>query len=787
MEDSLNSLQSILHEVEMDWRQTTGPSANPLDIALPLLDNTSVGLAHRRGEFLELKKSIEQALRNAVNEHFEAFNVTIGSYRDVVHSVANSRNVLASVEQRVHDIETKENNDMSTVSTLNENFRAYNEMIEILGVVEKIKRAPQELDTAFTERSYAKVQQILQQVYDDADEYKLWELPALENMKEYFHIQEEQLFGIIVEDLHNTIFSKRQFAQYNTVHDVLKLPESSDYSSIEKFLANSIETDIAQAATINHSAVESFINNMSIDSMDADRDDNEFNETTTMDENNPFNQILQLLIIVNKLGKLSTVADIILQRFSSELVQLVNRVVEDTKLKHPKLIKVLNSDDMGPRMAQDSYAAVVLQDLFWNFFKKTLFLMQNMRVMVEIQVRFEQNKFERAQSLPFLERFWSLVKKEAQHLIMTYISNDAHTTAMNTKHTNISLSSNKKQLFQFYKVQYDKTQTAQLKLVLQDLFPGFINSDDILKIDSPYIEDNKFLKQSKIIPADVTHMRYILEPFLLFIQGSSLLLPAPEEPLRFFNNFMENEFLPIVEEKVISYYMEEVEEGEALQIYEPDTKLEILIVEHEQKSTKVLRIFIEFKQFFNALLFNLNTSLQFRCEFMPVIFKVLTMFHDKIEEIYKELFTELTQYLEPNRELITAVRTKAPVTQQMVKQLNVMELKSSNLRTYFEVFNNSLSFILDWFDHHLVRSVDLNKTDLNVSQLEKLRKTWFFFQFHSLQSHLPDDPMDVHHTQKLILNDDLRLKYTDIAKDYKQLQLEVGNVLRFYTEVSKTA
>lgn len=791
MEKSLDTLQSLLHEVEMDWRQTMGPTANPLDIALPLLDNTSVGLAHRQGEFNRLKHNIEQALRVAVNEHYEAFNESVGSYRDVVHAVANSRNVLSGIQNRIGEIEKHEHEDIGRIGSLNENYKVYNEMVEILVIIEKIKKAPGELEQALGEKSYGRAQQILQQVYDDAEEYSLWELPALHNLKEYFQAQEDQLFGILVEEIHNTIFSKRSFAQYNTVNDLLKSSsQNAGYSHIERFLVNAIDTDISQAASVNHSMVESFINDLTLDPSHPEHDDNDNEELTTLDESNPFNQIQQLMVIVNKLGKLTTMIDIVLQRFSSELVQLVNRVVEDTKLQHTKLVKVLNSLEVGPKIAQDNYSAVVLQDLFWNFFKKSLFLLQSVKVMTEIHLKFEMiDHFSTVNDTQpdVLGRFWTIVQKEAQHLILSYISNDSRLNPMLSKLT-VTSSFNKasKNLFHFYNVQYDKAQTTQLKVVLQDLFPGFINSNDMTKIDSPYIEDNKFLKQSKIIPADVSNMRYILEPLLLFIQGSSLLLPpeSADRPHKFFHEVMQREFLPLLEEKVLDYYHDDVEVIEALSLFEPETKVEMLIGEHQTTNVKLFDIFVQFKLFFNGLLFNLNTSLQFREEFMPVVFKVLTMFHDKVEEIFKELLTELINYLEPNKELIHALRNKLQITPHMTAQLNVVDFKNSTIRTYFETFHHSLRFLMDWFDNYLVRIIDLNKTDLNVSQVERLRKTWFFFQFSASNTQqLHDDPLDLNHTQKLILNDEMRFKYNEVVLEYKKLQRECDNVLRVYNEV----
>ena len=786
MEDSLDHLQGLIHEVEMDWRQVMAPSANPLDIALPLLDNTSVGLAHRRGEFNELKDNIEDGLREAVKQNYEAFNESVGSYRDVVNFVANSRSVVSAIQDRVEQIEHRERGDIAAMTSLNENFKVYNEMIEILTIIESIKKTPHELESVLAEKNYGKAESILHTIEESAQKYNLWELPALKNMRDYFQTQREQLFGILVEEVVHTIFSKRQFSSFNTVNNLLKSSANAlEHSNIEQFLANSIETDITQASSINHTEVENFINNLSLDPSSLDSDQRGADDISTLDDSNPFNQILQLMLIVAKLGKLAQMVDIILRRFSTELNLLINRITEDTKIKHAKLIKVLNSNDVGPRVAQENFSGVVLQDLFWNCFKKSLFLLQSIRIMTEIHMKFEDIHFDASQATvaTVLERFWAIIHKELNSVILSYIT-DTHSGAINSKLTNTtSLTKGKQNIFSLYKVEYDKAQTMQLKVALQDLFPGFINTQDTSYIDSPYIEDNKFLKQSKIVQPDVLNMRFMLEPFLLFIEGSSLLFTNQNSniPLKFFTEVMHDEFLPLLEDRIVDLYSDAVDGIEPLSFFEPETKIDVLMGEAEEPEIKRFAIFIEFKQFMNRLLFNLNASLQFREEFIPVLFKVFTMFHDKIEDLYKELFTDLVSFLEPNRDLINAIRNKERVTQAMLGKVDVVDLKNSKIRTYFKIYRSSLDLLIDWFDHYLIRTIDLNKTDLNVTQVEKLRKTWFFFQFQSMTSNnnQGDDPLDLEHSCKLILNDELRLKFNnEVVLEYKKLQADVMEVLR---------
>lgn len=796
-----------------------------MDIALPLLDNTSVGLAHRHREFLDLRDRISNGLRGAVNEHFQAFNDSVGSYRSVVQNIASSQHTLYKVKETIGSSTkglTEKNDNMNT---LNENLKTYNDMIEVLTIIEYLKRVPTELEDAISDKNYSKAQFLLESVSWKAQTHSLWELPALSNLESYFEMQTQQLFEILVEEIHNIIYSKKLFTSFNNANEAFNNSEDSDYSNIEKYLINSIDVDIVEAASTNHSNIETFISNLLNSANSKNNDDlaqleneNDMANMIALDDSNPFNQLLQLFTIIYRLDKLPTAIEIIIQRNSNEINQLVNRIAEDTKLRHPKIIKYLNSSvktkdlsrglGIDESLNDDNFKTIIIRDLFWNFFKKLLFLLQSCRVIIEIIKSLESEGFStirnnassvsrghnnRDDSLFTIRKLWHSLKFEIKNFVTSYISNSdlslsSKLTSTNSAIKHDSLKNNS--LFQFYKVDYDEDHSNQLKLVLQDLFPGFINSNDMAKIDSPYIEDTKFLKQTRIIPANIFNMRVILEPFLVFIQGTKLLMNEQdnEEPIQFFNGFMNNDFLPLLEESFISFYVDEIEELDPFEIYDDIIEKSASAPQSHSKDTKLFRFIIEFKRFFSDVCFIMNTSLQFRKEFSSIIFKILNKFHDKVEEFSQELLNELSNYFEPNREIIRALSdSSAKLSEQALSHLNKHELKRLKIIENFVVLDNSLKFLLEWFEGNLVKKVDLNKTDLNLSTIEKLRKNWSFFEIANLKTNtnFHENELDLKHSIKVILNDELTESYTEIVRDYKVIENQVQNVLRRYNQLIK--
>lgn len=790
---------------------------------MPLLDNTSVGLAHRHGEFLDLKDRISNSLRLAVNEHFQAFNDSVGSYRSVVQNIANSQQILSKVKDTINTSTKDLSESKDNMNTLNENLKTYNDMVEILTIIEYLKKVPNDLEDAISDKNYSKAQYLLQSVTSKAQEYRLWELPALSNLESYFETQSQQLFEILIEETHNIIYSKKLFNSFNNSNDFFNKSDTSDYSNIEKHLMNAIDVDIFETAATSYSNVEHFlmslINTSAKLNTDGDptqdttlENENEVANMVALDDTNPFNQLLHLLTIIYKLDKLPTAIEIIVQRYANEINQLVNRVTEDTRLRHAKIIKYLNTSTSKSKdltrglgidesLNDDTFKTVVVRDLFWNFFRRLLFLLQSVRVILDIVNYLENHRFDSVHvgtsnssitgdgSLTLL-KLWNSLKNEVRNLVSSYISDND--SSLGSKLTNISSiktdpSKPHNSLFQFYKVNYDNDHSNQLKLVLQDLFPGFINSNDMSKIDSPYIEDTKFLKQTRIIPANIFHMRIILEPFLVFIQGSKLLMEKKdsEEPIIFFNGFMTNEFLPLLEESFISFYIDEVEEIDPYEVYDEISEKSLLAPSHNLNEVKIFKFVVEFKRYFSDVCFILNTSLQFRKEFSSIIFKLLNRFLDKVEDTSKELISELCNYLEPNREVIKALRDPtAKLSEQALSHINKSDLKKVKVIDSIKILDNSLKFLIRWFEDYLIKKVDLNKTDLNLSTIEKLRKNWSFFEITNFKTNnLHDNELDLNNSVKVILNEQLTENYEEIVGDYKTIEVHVQNVLKRFNQI----
>ena len=67
MKESIFELKEVQTTLRYEWPQCLQENANPIEMAVSLLDDTSVGMAYKLPEFQDLSKQTKTALRHVLN------------------------------------------------------------------------------------------------------------------------------------------------------------------------------------------------------------------------------------------------------------------------------------------------------------------------------------------------------------------------------------------------------------------------------------------------------------------------------------------------------------------------------------------------------------------------------------------------------------------------------------------------------------------------------------------------------------------------------------------------
>lgn len=467
MDSSIDQLDSLISQVKRNWKISTQENPNPLEIALPLLDNTSVGMAYKLPDFLKLTDKISQSLQVAVNEHYQAFNNSVGSYDTICHSINESQQTVKHVKSTLKQISSDISSKNQLLTELNQSSKQYGDMVEILDVIEEIKKVPNNIDNLFADKNFSKIEEVLSSSESLAEKYKLWRIPALNNVRTFLATAKQNLFDTMLEELNSTIYLKSKSSSLLSL--VLNKDSthashlSEEFSNLELYINNIVNIDVLEKSSLIQTKLNNFLD-------DVDRRNGIMvNYSQTDFENDPYSYLHALLDTLAKLNKLPKALEMLAQRHPTELHKIVNETAEEIKLKHPNLSNSnnnnknfknrklganhssLNSDgtqkstsknndshhhqsldrendlDVDFGLSIGDLNNIVLQDFFWQIFTKFLLVLQSHRVVFEISRKLsdlpEEQFVSNLNSYNFIE-IWKNISSEVRSLMYSYIAND---------------------------------------------------------------------------------------------------------------------------------------------------------------------------------------------------------------------------------------------------------------------------------------------------------------------------------------------------------------------------
>lgn len=595
---SLADLKSLYKDLRYDWPQLVQGDTTPIELAIAFLDDTSVGLAHRKAEFDELCESTSESLRAAVVENHETFNNSVGLYHllmDIAkESQEDSSNIKDLIESNTRDV-----NDRSQhLKELDNSSAKYSEMIDILDAMKDLHEIPGRIDKLIADKMIHQVYDVIADGYKTAARYNLWSLSAMNATQNYLEMQSNNLFDMIVDELKNEIYLKSmshsshdkdawiqsnnsQITSFRTLLDQL--------TNLELYIYNSANLDIAENAERFTESTEVFLNQQ-LPKLHGHFTKHEsvkvdyalILEYALSPATESYYYIYVLLNTASKLNRLQPVLEILVTSVQLELHGLINRTTEECKLKNilhlariakSKTLDSANSIDKISGQTFNDSSVPILQDFFGPIFMKSLVVLLKFKIVSEIVKLIEASQNVSSpttrdstfgSTTPVFEfrTIWNLLKKELDSLIVNYIyeENTEQSLTIKSDHTSadrLHQVLTKKNLFQFDDVSYDSTSktSEEMKAVLNEMFPGFLlgskkppaaNGNE----SSPYITSERFSALVEVlVPKNIFNMRIILEPFLHFTAGSHRILTNFEKTkgtslisYQFFYDFMKNTF-----------------------------------------------------------------------------------------------------------------------------------------------------------------------------------------------------------------------------------------------------
>lgn len=580
IDESIYSLKEIYNTIKYDWPQMLRDDANPIEVAVALLDDTSVGMAHRLNDFKRLKNETESALKYVVSEKHELFHSTITSYNTLLTTMKGSQKDSAEIKEFLESSNKEIHDRSKLLGELSQASGKYAEMIEVLDAMAEMDSIPGKIEQLIVDKKIHEVYDVISEGYKTAEKYNLWLLPAMNGIQSYLEDQSNKLFDMIIDELQNEIYLKYNRTQHegsiswkniigSTNPQLASFVALLDLKNLDQFIFNSANLDTSEVVDYVSNPVENFLVNLLPDLHEHNKknqgaiDYKILLDSTLNPSTESFYYIYMLLLTASKLNRLKQAIEVLLDTNQLELHGLINRTTEEVRLTNThalsKLSKMQHLDqgtlfEVISRGTFNDSAVVILQDLFGSIFIKCLATFQRFKVVISIMELLDDGGVEPliAESTPVLGgaspmlgkmmkpssrnilSIWNSIKKELKALMLSYIYDDRSlrssgiTEVRTVDQNKISKALSKKNLFEFEDVEYNSSNKTSKEIlsILSDVLPGYAESGDekfgeVLESTTPYVKNESFNATVEVlVPKNLFNMRIILEFFLIFIDGS---------------------------------------------------------------------------------------------------------------------------------------------------------------------------------------------------------------------------------------------------------------------------
>ena len=555
-------ITQVLEHIKTEWPTMYESDCVPVQLALQLLDNSSVGRAHDYRKFQKTHMYLQDSLKNIVHEHHQGFNSSIGTFHKIQSSIHASQKKVRTLKESLASSKTSLCTTDPELKKLSKASSGYDELLQTLNELDDLRAVPDQLEARISEKRFLTAVEVLHNALRKLRKPELDGIGALSELRNYLSNQETALMDILVEELHEHLYLKSPYCQERWQN--LTKNQSS---------ANEGYGD-ANSVTPFHTILES------VDIESAVTEDPMKNP-----EADTFYYVSLLVEALNKLGRLQNAVETLKQRLPVELFGIVNETINEVDQRHPSSLRgaVSKADGLHVYGTRETrMRADVIYDLLWTLYGKFEAIGEGHRVFhesIKALIR-REGAGDNIALLGSFKELWNLYQNEIRSLLHKYVTTDADVYQFDSPTPGSAVNGRKEasreHLFKFTELDAKSTEMATeydaLENIIQATVPGLTNGSrkngadtrkNRLAVDEgssrraagqggnggqPHTGSYKSL-----VEPSVFNMSLLLPPTLVFLQRLRSIVPpgsdlATSTLTTFLDNFLVNVFQPQLDE-----------------------------------------------------------------------------------------------------------------------------------------------------------------------------------------------------------------------------------------------
>ncbi|KAI8940802.1 hypothetical protein NX059_002065 [Plenodomus lindquistii] len=547
-------IEEVLHYIHQNWDFMTKDQCVPIEVALKLMDSSSLGLANQAGRFRQTHDELQQALKGIVNEHHQGFNSSIGTFHQIQSSLQSSQHRVRTLKSSL----TSAKSQLSTAKPELKEFAAtsqsYDAMLQILDNIEKLQVVPERLEARISEKRFLTAVDILQDALRMIRKTDMENIGALSDLRTYLSNQEVSLTDILIEELHSHLY--------------LKSPYCED--RWKEYAHNQIKGDVSERAQTDARGRLLYHFLDTLDTSESMTDDSTHNP-----EQDTFQYIRLVIEALNKMGCLDVAVDTIEQRLPVELFKVVDKSNNEVVQRHPSILRAYASRKGGKKteIESDDIRTTLLNDLMWTLYARFEAIAESHRVVHDVVagiIRREGSGSSSASLTRGFKELWKLYQSEMRSLLHDYLATDGDASYRSGQGPASAGSvfsraprDKNKRMFKLSDVDTKASELSQeredLALILKSSVPGLIT--DSKKVEDSVMNTSTNLDGSAtghklLVQPSVFNMGILLPPSLDFLNRLKEVVPPGSDIVMstltsFLDDFLVNVFHPQLDETLV--------------------------------------------------------------------------------------------------------------------------------------------------------------------------------------------------------------------------------------------
>lgn len=554
----------VLEHIKQEWPSMCQADCVPVQLALQLLDSSSVGRAHDYRKFQQTHVYLQDSLKGIVHEHHQGFNSSIGTFHKIQGSIQVSQKRVRFLKESLASSKTSLCSTDVELKKLSATSQAYDELLTTLNELDDLRHVPDQLEARISEKRFLSAVDVLQNALRKLRKPELDQIGALSDLRNYLANQDAALMDILVEELHEHLYLKSPYCQ-------------------ERWQSLAKNQGAFNDSFADVTAITPFY--QCLDLMDFEHGVAE--DPAKNPEADTFSYVGLVVESLNKLGRLEAAVDILKQRMPVELFAIVNETINEVDQRHPSSLRggPTNSEGLyiyGSR--ETRMRADVIYDLFWALYGKFEAIAEGHRVFhesIKALIR-REGAGNNSVLLGSFKELWHLYQNEIRSLLHNYVTTDADVYQFSSSpKTNAAMAGRKdaarENLFKFAEADPKSvsmtTEFEALEGIIRSAVPGLTDSSrrggaekkggnrltlDLGAAKKGTTASGLEAKQNSgahksLVEPNVFNMSLLLPPTLVFLQRLRNIVPpgsdlATSTLTSFLDNFLVNVFQPQLDE-----------------------------------------------------------------------------------------------------------------------------------------------------------------------------------------------------------------------------------------------